>query len=106
MKRKQSWASCVSVGSLFLLLAACESVSEINQRQSCQLQCADALIADLDSCDAENPEGSLNHGVGSAKEKRITGTFCSNTVSKFWGVSAMRWVMNPAPKGLSVCERM
>jgi hypothetical protein len=35
--------------------------SELNKQQHWQLECSDALIANLDRCDDENPEGSVRN---------------------------------------------
>ena len=61
MKKLQKRMLWLPIASFFLLLASCESVTEINERQRCQLACDDALIANLDRCDAENPEGSVRN---------------------------------------------
>ncbi len=61
MKKTTTHALWIPVALFVLLLASCDSVTEINERQRCQLACDDALIAALDRCDAENPEGSVRN---------------------------------------------
>lgn len=57
---KQFMRIALLICTLFIL-AACPSPDEINELQSCQLECSNKLVSDIDRCDEENPPGTAQN---------------------------------------------